>query len=308
MRGWLLSLMLLAGPLAAAEQAPLEQRAQARWPLQCLLLKRSLGDDPALDVVFSEPAAVTAPMWRLRWAGVDVPVPPARYTALAVTPTPRDGAPSDDHVLILKAASGELVFLSYISGFGPQEDMFAQSNLAGDSISSAEGREATRLAWGGTPTQAQIQRHGFEVTPADLDCRPQGWRRGMRDALSLTLKSIAGPGVLEAAYPVPGHPLGWLVREKTADGVLWRALLPRTATPDLATHIELHLPRGAPTLGLGADFPRQSNPQWLEQLALALREDRRADWEALLAAIRIAGFDTASQERLRKLISTRFPR
>lgn len=278
-------LALLPWAAFPAESSFLEdaQRDPGRWPELCRQWRKvehALGGAPKFS---AKPARSNRPdWWKLRWQGLDVPVPKGDYRDLLLP-----GENTGPRELILRG-EGVMVALMVSTLDAPMGKPV--SKLSGESFSIGE---AILAAY-----------YGGAIT-----CTMEKRRHEMRALAGLPPARIGGPFNQESVYPGVGANPGWLETGTNKNGLRqWRAVtLGRLSAPGVQVEVVVPDKPAYAGIGLAIGVPDarslENPPPWLSDLQRALDEGSRESWLGLRRTLQEAGFS----ERSLKGINTVLP-
>src|SRR5699024_7891067 len=164
-------------------------RQRQHWLENCPQLQQETGS-AAAAITFTplpSPAPSPAPVWQLRWQGLSLPVPALDYDHIGLDPA------RGTFILVTGDSFG--IFTDRPDGFD---------------LASARQQPLLQKLWGPDTTLAQVTAYGYTITPDDLHCTADDLRTQARNAMALTLKTMAEPSAIVAMHQVPGWSTGLL--------------------------------------------------------------------------------------------------
>lgn len=257
------------------------------WLQHCPQLKQDVADSPLAAVTFTPlppmPAAA-APAWKIEWHGLTIPVPALDYSHI--------GLSGKQHAFMLITDDSYGIFTGKPRGF---------------EHGSAQRQTLLQALWGPQATLGQVIAYGYTITPEDLDCDSNDLKTQARNAMALSLKTIAGPTDIVAMYQLPGWQLGLLEHGHTDESMLNNSSLDsyRYLLQDDFDHppskVLYRLPSGNAELRATGLMLAHSQtvsytaaPNWLQRLQAYLDKPTQATRCALVGALRHANFDAKS--------------
>lgn len=280
---WLTTTLAIVLAAASATFAATTAIDPQLWRQNCATLQQRFADAPVAAVTYTPlPAAPDhiAPHWQLTWQGLSLALPVLDYNHIAIA---NNGA-----TVILATADGYGVFTGRPAGFD---------------LAAAQKQPLLQTVWGQQITLGQVTAHGYTLTPAAISCDDENLRTQVRNAMAMTLKTVASPAPVRAAHRIPGWTLGLLTHGRGIPGEQRNSVssykyLLQNDFDNAPYTVEYRLPRDNAALSATAlllatqtaatDAPE---PQWLRRLQAYLDKPSRATRCSLVEALQHADFD-----------------
>lgn len=279
MTRWLAYLLGVGLMLATstAMASALQWTHAKHWEQHCAQLQDRFAKSPVTDVTITplpKLPASDAPVWKLNWHGLAVPIPALPYTHIAIM--------GDHHAVLLATDNQQYVHIGFALALAMPDPTpkFIQS------------------LWGDDTSMLDFLVFEYTVTPDDLSCTKEHLRQQARTAMALILKTTAGPADFVAAHRIPGWTTGLLKYGHTGEGLGIHDYLLKGKAREMPSHVryaltEHHTNQRRAALLLArpgkADFTQ--GPEWLRQLQKWLNHPSDSRLCNLTDALRQAGFD-----------------
>lgn len=252
------------------------------WEQRCPQLKARFAQSPDADIMLTplpELPDTNAPVWKLNWSGMVIPVPALDYTRIAISGEQR-------RVLLVT-----------------ENQQYLSLSIEPAIVKTIAGRQTNTL---------EVMSHGYTVTPDDLACSDGHLYRQAFTTIALTLKTASDSLDLVAVHKVPGwqesllvHGLMQMGHSRTPERRQEYIYLLKRADSTSVVHIIYSLAGQQPSTRRAALLLARSEkasftqgPGWLQKLQAWLNNPTDRRLCRLADRLRQSGFDDDSIRNL----------
>jgi hypothetical protein len=245
------------------------------WTDACMALRANMRNDMSKYIQFSKrPTMKVIPAsWVLRWQGVNVPIPAAKYDDVVLLAGPS----MDDIDVMFIQNNGLIVSLRRVTDFIPMDDVASGlATLIGRTVTGEVAQEFSSVLFERPVAVADMIDIGYNNTPDRITCNKKKLKEEVPIIVGLAVKAPNGTD-LQAVYHDMGEYRGWVEKSIDKDGVVWHSHI-STHSPNDVLMVSYHtgLKQDTMQMGLGLGFIQSSTtqnyPAWWKALDELMKE------------------------------------
>lgn len=274
------------------------------WTDACMALRANMRNDMSKYIQYSKrPTMKVLPSsWVMRWQGVNVPIPAAKYDDVVLLPGPS----MDDVDIMFIQNNGLVVSLRRVTDFIPMDDVASSlAALIGRTVTGEVAQEFSSVLFDRPVAVADMIDIGYSNTPDNITCDKKKLKDEVPIIVGLAVKAPNGSD-LQAVYHDMGEYRGWVEKSLDKESIVWHSHI-STHSPNDVLMVSYHLGSKKDTMqmGLGLGFIQSSTtenyPPWWKALDDLVKEVTLHRLQELRKAFEDAGLGQKSIDGVTQL-------